>query len=233
MNRRDRPRVVANFARTVDGKISTRELTPSGFGSARDLRRLLEIRASGDAVIAGRGTLESDGMSMTLRDEDLVKSRLDAGRTEEPLRIVVSNRGDLDPEWKVFRTPGAKRVVFTTQSMTESKREQFQPLADLRISPGDTVDLVEMLRILRKEYAVRTLVCEGGPTLLRSFLEIGALDILHLTVVPVIFGGAQAPTLSGISPDFFPSRVRLRTESMEVVDSECFLTYRVQSKAHS
>jgi riboflavin-specific deaminase-like protein len=227
MDRRERPQVVANFARTADGKISTRELTPSGFGSKRDLRRLLEIRASGDAVIVGRGTLESDRMSLTLRDEDLRKSRRDAGKPEEPLRVVISNRGDLNPEWQIFQTKGARRVVFSTEAMTSHTRRLLEPLADLRIESGDTVDLKKMLRVLRQEYSVRSLVCEGGPTLLRSLVEIGAIDILHLTIVPVIFGGAGAPTLTGISPEFFASRVQLRTRSMEVVDNECFLTYRV------
>jgi riboflavin biosynthesis pyrimidine reductase len=39
-----RPRIILNFAMTVDGKVSTAKQTPSGFTSAFDKHRLLEIR---------------------------------------------------------------------------------------------------------------------------------------------------------------------------------------------
>jgi len=230
-NRPRRPRVIANFARTVDGKVSTRNLTPSGFTSESDLRRLLEIRASGDAVMVGRHTLAADTMSMTLRDDDLREARQAAGRAAEPLRVIISATGALDPAWKVFTTPGARRVVFTTQAMPEAVRSALAPLADLHFLHSDELDLAEVLLVLRKDYQVRTVVCEGGPTLFRSLVEIHAVDELRITVGPVIFGGAQAPTLTGVSPEFFPHPVQLTMQSMEVLGQECYLSYRVRKSA--
>ena len=64
-----RPRVILNFAATTDGKVSTAQQTPSGFTSAFDKHRLLEIRALGDALMVGRNTLQIDRMSMGLPDE--------------------------------------------------------------------------------------------------------------------------------------------------------------------
>ena len=76
-----RPFVEANFAVTVDGKISTRAYAPTGFTSARDKRRLLEIRAGGDALLVGRVTLEADNIAMALPARDLREMRLREGRT--------------------------------------------------------------------------------------------------------------------------------------------------------
>lgn len=220
-----RPRVIANFARTADGKTSTHAKTPSGFTSQRDLRRLLEIRAMGDAVLAGRATIAADQMSMTLRDDDLRDAREAAGQPREPLRVILSGSGSVDPDWPVFRTPGADRLVFTTHAMPDAIREKITPLAHLHTSETDRVDLREMLRTLYDAYAVRTLVCEGGGTLFRSLLEIDAIDSVFITFAPVIFGGADASTLTGISPDFLPTPVRFSLASMEVVENECFCRY--------
>jgi riboflavin-specific deaminase-like protein len=225
MNRRDRPKVIANFALTADGKVSTREHTPANFTSPRDKHRLLEIRAMGDAILVGRNTVATDTMSMTLRDRDLRAMRRAKGLAPEPLRVIVSQRGRLDPKWKVFQTPGARRIVFATTQMPAAKRRAIEPLCDLHLFDSEWAPLEQVLATLRKQYAVRTLVCEGGPTLLRGLIEIGALDVLYLTVAPVIFGGKDAPTLTGTNPDFLAGIAHFRLASMRTVGGECYLRY--------
>jgi riboflavin-specific deaminase-like protein len=228
MNRRDRPKVIANFALTADGKVSTREHTPANFTSPRDKRRLLEIRAMGDALLVGRNTVATDTMSMTLRDEALQAKRRAKGLAPEPLRVILSQRGRLDPKWKVFQTPGAQRIVFCTKQMPVAKRRALEPLCDLHLFDAEWPPLDQVLAILRRQYAVRTLVCEGGPTLLRALIELDALDVLHLTVAPVIFGGKDAPTLTGTNPDFLDHIARFRLTSLRTLGGECYLRYVAQ-----
>ena len=54
-----------------------------------------------------------------------------------------------------------------------------------------------MLQVLRSEYDVRRVACEGGAELFRSLLELQLVDRLNLTIAPYIFGGKSAPTLTG------------------------------------
>lgn len=223
-----RPRVIANFALTADGKVSTRQFTPTGFTQPADKRRLLEIRARGDALLVGAGTVEADSMTMRLPAGDLRARRESEGRPGEPLRVIITNRGQLDPGGKVFREGGAPRVVFSTGRMPEKTRARLAPLADVWLFASEAVDLAAALRILREEYRVRTLVCEGGPTLFRSLLEISAVDELHLTWAGLIFGGAKAPTLTGLPGNFLPRTVQARLVTMEPGEGECYLTYRLK-----
>lgn len=225
MNRRDRPRVIANFAITADGKVSTRNRTPSQFTSERDKQRLLEIRAMGDALMVGRNTLAADRMRMTLGNRALQARRRARGRPSEPLRVVVSNRGDIDPSWKIFQFRGGRRVIFSTTRMSETTRQELLPHADLHLLDGRTIPIEDVLSALRTIYDVRTLVCEGGPRLLRSLVEIDALDTLYLTAAPIVFGGKTAPTLLGDSTDFLPSITHFTLESMRIAGNECFLKY--------
>jgi riboflavin biosynthesis pyrimidine reductase len=46
-----------------------------------------------------------------------------------------------------------------------------------------------MLRILRADYGVRRLLCEGGGTLNAEFIRLGAADEMFLTIAPKIVGG--------------------------------------------
>jgi 2,5-diamino-6-(ribosylamino)-4(3H)-pyrimidinone 5'-phosphate reductase len=220
-----RPRVIANFALTADGKVSTRNLTPTGFTSKTDKRRLLEIRSLGDAVLAGARTVKTDRMSMRITAEDLRKQRSSLGRPPEPLRVIVTASGAIDISWKVFQTAGAPILVFSGARMSQAARASIARRADLWIFNTPEVDLAAMLQILRSDYQVRTLVCEGGPRLFRNLLEIGAIDELHLTWTPLIFGGAKAPTLIGVPDKFLGATIRGRLKEMRVQRDECFLTY--------
>ncbi len=225
-----RPRVIANFALTADGKVSTRHHTPTGFTQPADKRRLQEIRALGDALIVGAGTVSADTMSMRLSAEDLRAERMSRGAAPEPLRVIVTNRGKLDSQGKVFQKGGAPRVIFSTRRMPEKIRDDLTPLVDLWLFDAESVDLSAALQILRTDYGVRTLVCEGGPTLFRSLLEIGAIDELRLTWASVVFGGAAAPTLTGLPGDFLPKTLHARLVKMEPGDGECYLTYQFSRK---
>src|SRR6185295_12448669 len=91
-----------------------------------------------------------------------------------------------------------------------------------------SVDLAWMLQQLRRDYGVQTVACEGGPTLFRALLERGLVDQLNLTIAPYMFGGANAPTLTGLSKEFLPASVHCALIDMRVVGEECFLTYRIK-----
>jgi len=224
------PTVEANFALTLDGKVSTRTFAPTGFTSARDKRRLLEIRARGDALLVGRQTLVTDNMSMGLPGAQWQEARLRAGRTAEPVRVIISARGALPRRAKVFRTPGAPIIVFTTKAMPAATLRWLDRVADVRIEPRGAarVDLPRALGILAADYGVRTVVCEGGPTLLRGLVEAGLLQRLFVTVAPLLFGGADAPTLLGpAATSLLPKSVPLHLESFFVEEGECFATYGV------
>jgi riboflavin biosynthesis pyrimidine reductase len=102
--------------------------------------------------------------------------------------------------------------------------------ATLHLTNQRDVDLAEVLRTLRRDYDVRRVACEGGPTLFRSMLEDGLIDELSLTIAPYLFGGAAAPTLTGLSKDFLPSSVHCVMKDMRIIGDECFLTYRIKPR---
>ena len=223
-----RPEVAVNFALTWDGRISTRNRTPSDFSSARDKQRLLEIRATGDAVLIGRTTLETENDVLGLPDEPLREERVRRGMPSCPLRVVASNSGRLDPGLRLFRRSFSPVVVFSTTQMPEATRAALASAATLHLTAGASVDLREMLGTLHREYAVKRLICEGGPTLLRSLLELDLVDELNLTFCPRIFGGENAPTLTGCAGEFLPVAREGRLEKMEVIGEECFARYSLR-----
>jgi 5-amino-6-(5-phosphoribosylamino)uracil reductase len=224
-----RPFVSATFAMTLDGKITTRAFAPVDFTSREDKQHLFRQRGLADAVLLGHTTLERDNVRLGV-SEDLRQQRIKRGQTPAPLRVIVSSKGRINVDLKIFQWELSPILIFSTKRMPREVRRALTGKATLHLTNQRDVDLAEMLQTLRRDYKVRRVACEGGPTLFRSMLERGLVDELNLTIAPFLFGGADAPTLTGLSKDFLPKSVHCVMKSMRVIGEECFLTYRIRSR---
>jgi 2,5-diamino-6-(ribosylamino)-4(3H)-pyrimidinone 5'-phosphate reductase len=220
-----RPRIILNFAMTVDGKVSTAKQTPSGFTSSFDKHRLLEIRSLGDAVMVGKHTLEIDRMSMSLPDEALRRARVERGQSEYPIRVVITNSGAISNNLHIFDNQFSPIVIYSTTRMPLIHQTELRGKAELHLSPNDRLSLPEVLNDLYEKHQVRTIVCEGGPQLAHALAEMGAVDELFLTIAPILAGGTAAPGILGSSGGFLPASRIYRLESMSVEADECYLHY--------
>jgi riboflavin-specific deaminase-like protein len=225
-----RPFVAVTFAMTVDGKVTTKNFSPVDFTSREDKTHLLRQRALGDAVLIGHSTLRHDNVRLGLPDRKMREARVARGQTPYPLRVIVSNEGRIDPSLNIFKADISPIVIFSTLRMPARYQKALREKATLHLSDANEVDLAWMLRQLRHDYGVRILACEGGATLFRALLEADLVDQLNLTIAPYLFGGANAPTLTGLSKEFLPRSIRCSLTKMQVVGEECFLTYRIKRR---
>jgi 5-amino-6-(5-phosphoribosylamino)uracil reductase len=225
-SKRQRPFVVATFAMTADGKVTTRNLAPVDFTSREDKLHLFRQRALADAVLIGHTSLRRDNVRLGIPG-DLQQARIKRKQTPASLRVIVSNKGRIDSRLKIFQSSISPIVIFSTTRMPKKTQAALRRKATLHLTQSDHIDLAAMLELLRSKYNVRRLACEGGPTLFRALLERGFVDQLNLTIAPCMFGGAKAPTLTGLSKEFLPASVHCSLIDMRTIGDECFLTYRI------
>src|SRR5438067_3219611 len=224
---RNRPFVIATFAMTADGKVTTKNFGPVDFTSREDKLHLFRRRALADAVLLGHTSLERDNVRLGLPPE-LQELRIKRGQSRSPLRVIVSNKGRINDRLKIFQSDISPIIIFSTKRMPPKNQEALRKTAILHLTGAREIDLPAMLKTLRNQYKVRTLACEGGPTLFRALLERNLVDQLNLTIAPYMFCGANAPTLTGLSKKFLPHSVHCSLIDMRVVGGECFLTYRIK-----
>ncbi|MDQ6912423.1 MAG: dihydrofolate reductase family protein [Verrucomicrobiota bacterium] len=222
-----RPFVAATFAMTADGKITTHKNAPVDFTSREDRMHLLRQRAKADAVVIGHNTLKADNVRLGLPKGELREARLRRGRAEAPIRVIVSSNGRIDASLKIFQSDISPILIFSTTRMPRAFQKKLREKATLHLSEEEYVDLAWMLEQLRAEYKVKWVSLEGGAELFRSFLELDLVDQLNLTIAPFLFGGRDAPTLTGRRKEFLPASVRCKLTEMRTIGEECFLTYRI------
>jgi riboflavin-specific deaminase-like protein len=220
-----RPQVTIHFAVTLDGKVSTAQHTPAQFTSGRDKQRLLQVRSEHDAVMVAKGTLEADRMSLGIPDPLLRRERSRRGASEEPLRVIISASGEIGLDLPIFRNPGAPIILYTTNRISRERRAELDEKLTVCEAGTDQVDLRYVMDDLFSRYHVRTLVCEGGPTLVQSLAAVDLIDRIVLTVAAKLFGGRSAPTLTGLPGDFLPASRHFKLVNHEISVNEFYLTY--------
>jgi 2,5-diamino-6-(ribosylamino)-4(3H)-pyrimidinone 5'-phosphate reductase len=208
-----RPHVIINAAMSVDGKIALADGKGVRLSNEEDLRRVHRLRAAVDAILIGVGTVLKDDPKLT------VKSEYAKGRN--PLRVVLDSDG---------KTPESARVLdgsAATLIVTSEVCERSFPRAEVLRLGKDEVDLKALLdRLAARE--VKTILVEGGSTVIWSFLHEGLADELKVFVSSQVLGGHGAPTLAGgqgvASLNEAP---RLRLDRIERLGDGALLEYAV------
>ena len=201
----ERPWVVTNFATTADGR-ATVDGRSGAIGDDGDMEVFRRLRTQVDALLIGTRTLAIEHYGRAVRRLELRAAREAIGLAPEPLVATVSRSGELPLEIPLFAEPEAHVVVFTTTQAPEPSCAARVTL--VRLDPAE-LTLTNALRRLRADHGVRSLLCEGGPTLMGALLHEDLVDELFLTLAPQLAGGGSGPTISNGPPLADPAALEL------------------------
>lgn len=213
---------------TADGKIATAARKTTTFGSPRDREHLYELRATADAILCGARTVIETGATLGNGGSRFAQRRRVAGLSRYPVRVLVTGAGSIPPTAPLWSRNWGPIVVFTTTRAGEQAITRFRKNSDsVRVYPEDSIDFVDALRWLQREYGVRRVLGEGGGELNDALFRSELVDEINLTWCPWIFGGRAAPTLSdGIGFPTLAQAASFRLHSVTPAGNELFLVYR-------
>lgn len=247
----NRPRILVNVAATVDGKIDSFLRQGTSISSLADKARVDRMRADVDAIIVGGHTLLAEDPKLTIKSEELRAERLLKGLSENPAKIgivtmIPSTQEDLalstDKDGASY--PGRKEFlqnflssgpaqiyIFTTSKTPNDVREKLRAVgAIVHTDNLERVDLRNLFQFL-VTHGIRSVLVEGGGTLIAELLKLGLVDEITLYIAPKILGGGSSPTLAD-SVGFPPEEASiLHLLSFEKIDDEggILLRYAVKN----
>lgn len=185
----DRPYVAVNMVSTLDGRAATDGDT-RGLGGEHDRELFHLLRTAADAILVGAGTARIERYAEAVKNDDLRAARERHGLDPEQPTVIVSARLVLPSDLPLLQAPGAPVIVATA---ADHELEGVQ--ADVKYE-RTADDLQLLLARLRSDHGIRSLICEGGPTLFSHMLAANLVDELFLSLAPKLSGGGDEPTIT-------------------------------------
>ncbi|EAW37814.1 RibD family protein [Lyngbya sp. PCC 8106] len=239
----NRPHTTVILAMSADGKIADKNRSPARFGSPTDTTHLETQIADADGVLFGRGTLDTYGTTLSVSSEELLQRRQQQEKSPQPIQIVCSSSGKINPNLRFFQQSVPRWLLTTSQGSEQVKRENLH-LTNL---PDKSADFQQILiaKTLSEnsnlidwndafqqfmQMGLKRLAVLGGGQLVGSLIQMDLIDEFWLTVCPLILGGVDAPTPvegKGFLADVSP---RLQLLEVKQVEQEIFIHYQVDRK---
>jgi len=215
----DRPYLVLNMVTTADGRVTIGGRSgPIGNAADQDLFHALRTRV--DAVMVGAGTLRAENYGRLVRKPERREARERAGLEPDPLAVIVSGRLDLPDDLPLLHAPEQKVLVATFSDRELPGTAQIEYLR----SQEGAVDMTALLRELANR-GIRSVLCEGGPTLNAELLRADGVDELFHCLAPKLAGEPDAPTMvSGVLHE----AIEMELLSLMESDSHLFARFRLK-----
>lgn len=215
---------------SLDGKIADIQRGAARFSSAADLAHLETQVAAADGVLFGGGTLRAYGTTLSVRHPDLLSQRRQRRQADQPIQIVWSPSGQLDPSLRYFQQPVPRGIVTTPLGARGWGPEHFEKIWTVPAPKTQPWDWRWVLAQF-KSAGICRLALLGGGGLAAELLRCGCIHEIFITVCPLILGGAAAPTPVEGEGFLAAAAPRLELIAHRVVAGEVFLHYRVQPPA--
>jgi riboflavin-specific deaminase-like protein len=214
-----RPYLGLNMVSTLDGK-ATIDWRTKGISSDLDRELFHNLRTQADAVMVGAGTARTERYGRIAKSDELRAKREREGLAADPLAIVVSASLNLPADLPLLQQDGQKVLIATGADAV--LQDVTAEIEYLRV--GDDMPL--LLSRLREEHGVRSVLCEGGPTLNSHLFAADLVDELFLTMSPKVAGGAAALTI--VAGRDLVEPAELGMVSVATGDSELFTRWRLR-----
>jgi len=225
----DRPFIFINSAMSADGKLSTKERKQVRISGKLDFERVDELRAQSDAIMVGIGTVLSDDPSLTVKSPERKAARKVAGKSENPVRIIVDSAARTPLDADIFKKGEGTRIIAVSNAAPAENVEKLEKKALVIKTGTNKVDLSELAGNL-KEIGINSLMVEGGATLNWGMVSAGLVDEIYTFVGNLIIGGATSPTFTDGEGFLEAEMLDLELLLVEKIEEGVLLKWKVKGK---
>ena len=146
-------------------------------------------------MMVGAGTLRADNPSFITHDPTLISKRRASGLPDDPVKITVTNRGDLERDLLFFKMGEGKKIIYCTDLSYLKLTQKFSDMASV-VSLGERITAAKIVDHT-KRLGIRSIFLEGGEQIHTMFFSENMVHELRFAVAPFFVGDPIAPRFVG------------------------------------
>lgn len=181
-----RPKIIINCAMSADGKIALPTKKQLRISCEKDIERMYKLRHDSDAILVGINTILSDDPKLTVK-EKYVKN------PHQPIRIILDSNCKT-PVGALAVNTHAKTWIITSGKCNKKFKDNVE-IIKCKTDTEGLIDLEDLLELLYNR-EIKTLLVEGGSTVIWNFLNNRLVDDIYVYMAPIIIGGSKTPTMA-------------------------------------
>lgn len=198
---------------SLDGRIASPSGKQMRISCDEDIRRMYELRNKADSVLVGINTVLSDDPKLTVK-EKYVKN------PKQPIRIVLDTNCKTPVDALVVNN-ASKTFIIAGEDCTKKFNENVEVIR-CKLNKDNLIDLNDLLEKLYKK-GIKSLMVEGGSTIIWNFLSENLVDDMYVYVGPMIIGGKNTPMLVNGGG----SSIKIRLVNTKKIGPGCLLHYKM------
>ena len=211
-----RPKITLKLATSLDGKIALANGDSQWVTSEAARAHGRYLRAENDAIAVGSVTAELDNPRLTSR----------VPGQKNPVRVVFDTTLKLALTSHLVTTATETPTWVFTRDGSDAKADALreQGVVVHSVTDENGLSLEEAVEIMGQA-GLRSILIEGGGTLIASFVQAGLYDTLHWYRAPVLLGGDGRDCVGALSLTKMGQAVRLHRMKVSEVGQDLHEIY--------
>ncbi len=210
------PFVTLKIASTLDGKVAMQDGSSKWITGEEARHFGHRIRDRVDAILVGIHTV--------LQDDPQLTTRLKNKKGKDPVRIILDSTLKIHPQSRLLhlRSEAPTWIATLKKAAHPKARRLRQDKTEILTCLAEKEGRIDLKNLLRQigQRGIISLLVEGGPTVLSSFVRQGLADKMMLFFAPSFLGERGLPLFPGLRTPSLRRMMRLKDVSYKALDPD-------------
>jgi len=216
----EKPYVVMKAAVSMDGKMALKNGVSKWITSAPARQEAQKLRRMCDGILVGINTV--------INDNPFLDCRID--KSKKIKKIILDTNGRMPEKGNIYLNCAPEDIYVAVKSMEKGKAERMIKKGINVIYLKGNSERPQPDKVLSELFCrgIRSVLLEGGGTVISSFLKERLIDEAHIHIAPLIMGNDGIPFAGQLGIERMQDAIKLKSTTIQQCGPDVLISGEIQ-----